>query len=212
MKKTIIKSNGIKAATPADCLEKEDVQKLKNYFLSLDLSKPNNLRNYALLVFNLNVGLRAGDLLRLPKELIIKNHKVVDIFSIREQKTGKKRIIELNDTAKKVVQDYYEAFKEKLEKSFYLFPSRKHGQGSGHLTLSSFDKILREAKKKSGINDAYTVSSHICRKVLGTTLYEQGVAIEEIQEMFNHSRGDTTLIYIGAIKKKSRKLYHKVSL
>ena len=35
MKKTIIKSNGIKAATPADCLEKEDVQKLKNYFLSL---------------------------------------------------------------------------------------------------------------------------------------------------------------------------------
>ena len=40
MKKTILKSNGVKAATPADSLEKEDIQKLKDYFLSLDLSKP----------------------------------------------------------------------------------------------------------------------------------------------------------------------------
>lgn len=212
MKKTILKSNGVKAATPADSLEKEDIQKLKNYFLSLDLSKPNNLRNYTLLAFNLNVGLRAGDLLSLPKDLLFKNGKVVDIFSIREQKTHKKRIVELNKTAKKVLQEYYDCFKDKLTNSFYLFPSRKQGQGQGHLTLSSYDKILREAQNKSGISNVYTVSSHICRKALGTTLYEQGVAIEEIQQMFNHSRGDTTLVYIGAIKKKSRKLYHQVSL
>lgn len=212
MKKTIYKSNGIKAATPADCLEKEDMEKLKSYFLHLDLSKKNNLRNYTLLTFNINVGLRAKDLLSLPKDLIIQNHKVVNVFSIREQKTGKKRIIELNNTATQVIQEYYNTFYNDLKNSYFLFPSRKHKQGTGHLTLSSFNSILRKAKKEAGINEAYTVSSHIARKYLGTALYEKGVPIEQIQQMFGHSKPETTLIYIGVKKKWAQKLYHQVEL
>ena len=103
MKKRAYKSNGIKTASAADCLEREEINQLKEYLSSLDLSKPNNLRNFTLVTFNLNVGLRAGDLLSLPKDLIIKNNTVVDSFAINEQKTGKKRIIELNNTAKKVI-------------------------------------------------------------------------------------------------------------
>lgn len=212
MKKTIYKSNGVKAATPADCLEREEIQRLREYFLSLDISKPNNLRNFTLFVFNLNVGLRGNDLLSLPKETIIKNDKVVDVFSIREQKTGKKRIIELNNTAKKVIQEYYDTFYTQLKNSYWLFPSRKRGQGTGHLTLSSFDRILRDAHKGSGINPALTVSSHTSRKSLGSALYEKGIGLEQIQNMFNHNKPETTLIYISVLKRKSQHLYHEVEL
>ena len=212
MKKTIYKSNGVKAATPADCLEKEEIQKLKEYFLNLDISKPNNLRNFTLFVFNLNVGLRGNDLLSLPKETIIKNDKVVDVFSIREQKTGKKRIIELNNTAKKVIQEYYDTFYLQLKNSYWLFPSRKKGQGTGHLTLSSFDRILRDAHKGSGVNPALTISSHTSRKSLGSALYEKGIALDQIQNMFNHNKPETTLIYISVLKRKSQHLYHEVEL
>ena len=210
MKKTIYKSNGVKAATPADCLEREDIERLKNYFLSLDLSKPNNLRNFTLFVFNLNIGLRAGDLLKLPKETIIKNDQVVEMFSLYEEKTGKKRIIELNNSAKKVIQEYYDTFYTQLKNSYWLFPSRKKGQGTGHLTLSSFDRILREAHKQSGVSEALGVSSHLFRKTLGTALYEQGVPIEQIQAMYNHNNPETTMIYISVRKKWAQKLYHKV--
>ena len=212
MKKTIYKSNGVKAATPADCLEKEEIQRLKDYFLSLDLNKPNNLRNFTLFVFNLNVGLRGNDLLSLPKGLIIQNDKVVDSFGIREQKTGKKRIIELNNTAKTVIQEYYDTFYTQLKNSYWLFPSRKKGQGTGHLTLSSFDRILREAHQGSGINPALTISSHTSRKSLGSALYEKGISLEQIQNMFNHNRPETTLIYISVLKRKSQHLYHEVEL
>lgn len=212
MKKRVYKFNGVKAPTPADTLDREDIQKLKDYFLSLDLTKPNNLRNYTLFTFNINVGLRAQDLLSLPKDLIIHNGKVVDVFAIREMKTGKKRIIELNNTAQKVIQQYYDTFYEVLKDSPYLFPSRKKNQGTGHLTLSSFDKILREARDKSGVNPAYTVSSHSARKCLGTALYNQGVPIQQIQMMFGHNRPETTMIYISALRQKAQKLYHQVEL
>lgn len=210
MKKTIYKSNGIKAATPADVLDMEDIKKLKKYFLSLDLEKPNNLRNFTLFVFNLNIGLRAKDLLSLPKDLIIQNDKVVDIFAIRESKTGKKRIIELNNSAKAAIQKYYDSFFDKLKDSYYLFPSRKKNQGEGHLTLSAYDKILRNAKEKSEVSNVYTVSSHTARKCLGTALYNQGVPIQQIQMMFGHNKPETTMIYISALKQKSQKLYHQV--
>lgn len=212
MKKTIYKSNGIKAATPADTLDRDDIQKLKDYFLSLDLSKPNNLRNFTLFTFNINIGLRAKDLLSLPKDLIIQNDKAVDMFAIRESKTGKKRIIELNNTAKAVIQKYYDTFHDTLKDSYYLFPSRKKNQGEGHLTLSSYDKILRTAKEKSEVNNAYTVSSHTARKCLGTALYRQGVPIQQIQTMFGHNRPETTMIYISVLKQDAQRLYHQVEL
>lgn len=212
MKKKIYKSNGIKTASPADCLEREEIKKLKKYFLELDLNKINNLRNLALLTFNLNVGLRAGDLLSLPKELIIKNDKVVDSFAIHEQKTHKKRIIELNRIAKQTIQEYYDAFYEDLKYSFWLFPSRKKKQGSGHLEITSFNRILRDAHKGTDINPNLTISSHFARKSLGTALYEKGISLDQIQNMFNHNKPETTLIYISALKRKSQHLYHEVEL
>ena len=218
MKKRAYKSNGIKTASAADCLEREEINQLKDYLLSLDLSKPNNLRNFTLVTFNLNVGLRAGDLLSLPKDLIIKNDQVVNSFAINEQKTGKKRIIELNNTAKKVIQEYYNTFYAELKHSYWLFPSRKKGtnnggtQGTGHLAITSFNRILREAHIGSGVNPALTVSSHFARKSLGSALYEKGIALDQIQNMFNHNKPETTLIYISVLKRKSQHLYHEVEL
>jgi site-specific recombinase XerD len=212
MKKKIYKSNGIKTASPADCLERDEINKLKDYFLNLDLSKINNLRNLALLTFNLNVGLRAGDLLSLPKELIIKNDQVVSSFAINEQKTGKKRIIELNRVAKEIIQKYYEAFYNELKHSYWLFPSRKKKQGSGHLAITSFNRILKEAHRGTDINPALTISSHFARKTLGSFLYEKGIALDQIQNMFNHNKPETTLIYISVLKRKSQHLYHEVEL
>lgn len=212
MKKKLYKSNGIKTASPADCLEREEIQKLKDYFLGVDLSKINNLRNLALLTFNLNVGLRAGDLLSLPKDLIIQNDQVVSSFAIFEQKTHKKRIIELNRVAKEIIQEYYNAFYDILKYSYWLFPSRKQKQGQGHLNITSFNRILRDAHQKTDINPALTISSHFCRKSLGSALYEKGISLEQIQNMFNHNKPETTLIYISALKRKSQHLYHEVEL
>ena len=74
------------------------------------------------------------------------------------------------------------------------------------------NKILRTAKEKSEVNNAYTVSSHTARKCLGTALYRQGVPIQQIQTMFGHNRPETTMIYISVLKQDAQRLYHQVEL
>lgn len=213
MKNKLTKSNGIKVPTPADCLSREELQQVEQWFLSQDFSKINNLRNYTLFSVNNNIGLRAKDLLSLPKDTVIDSHdQVKDVIQLYESKTHKSRIIELNNRAKTLLQAYYNTFKNKLKDSFYLFPSNKVGQGEGHLTISSYDRILRQAHAGSGLSDYVTLSSHTSRKTLGTALFEAGIDIQTIQAMFGHSKAETTLVYIGTFKRKAQSVYSNVSL
>ena len=211
-KKKLYKSNGIKTASPADTLELEDVKKLEDYF------KQHNLRDWCMWTLNNNIGLRAKDLLSIPIDLLIQNDKVVDRFVIYEQKTNKRRYIELNNKAKDVVQMYYDTYREELlKKGKYLFPSRKSTVKDGRkiylpLSVSSYDKVLRKAKHAVGIDDYVVVSSHCSRKILGCTLLENGVPIEQVQAMFQHSTPETTLIYTQIRKKYVKELYHKVEI
>ena len=217
-RKKLYKSNGIKTASPADTLELSDVKKIEQFLI--DKGNKNAIRDYTMWSLNNNIGLRAMDLLTLPINLLFKNDKVVDHFVIYEQKTNKRRIIELNNKAKSVLQYYYDMNKDILkEKGWnYLFPSQKpkiNAQGNkyyDHLTLSAYDKILRKAKNGTDIDSYLTVSSHCSRKILGCTLLEHGVPIEQVQALFQHNTPETTLIYTQISKKYVKELYHQVEI
>lgn len=201
MRKKLYKSNGVKKATPADPLDMKDIKLLKAYF------KKTNIRDWCLFTFNLNVGLRASDLLNLPQDLLIVNGEPVESFEIIESKTGKRRVIELNKGAQYALKLYYKKYAHKLKNTPYLFPS-KTGKP---LTLSSYDRILREAGKAVELPKTVTLSSHTARKTLGTTLFEKKVPIEVIQNLFMHSDPRTTLIYIDIYRKHAKAAYSKVN-
>ena len=200
MRKKIYKNNGIKKATPADPLDIKDIRLLKRYF------KQTNIRDWCLFTFNLNVGLRASDLLNLTKDLLIIDGKPVDSFEIIEGKTGKRRVIQLNRGAQYALTLYYKHYAHKLKDTSYLFPSRT----GKPLTLSSYDRILREAARAVNLPKTVTLSSHSARKTLGTTLFEKKVPIEVIQSLFGHSDPRTTLIYIDVNRKHAKSAYNKV--
>lgn len=201
------KKNGIRTANPASILEQSDIGKIKNYFLK------TSFRNYTIFYLNLNIGLRASDLLSLRcSDVFDEKWRPVDELFIREQKTGKLREIYINKTARELLRDYRKKYINLLTYDGYLFPSRKQNQGEGHLTITSFDRILREAAHKLHLQRKYNLSSHSLRKTFGTILYERGTSLEVIQQMFNHGSPKTTLLYIDIHKKEIKKGYKNLRI
>ena len=53
---------------------------------------------------------------------------------------------------------------------------------------------------------------YISCPILGCTLLEHGVPIEQVQALFQHNTPETTLIYTQIRKKYVKELYHQVEI
>lgn len=150
----------------------------------MDYLKKNNERNYILLMLGVYTGLRVSDVLRLRvRDVRRKNH-----ISIREQKTGKQRIIEINSELKKALEEYC---KEKGGKEF-LIKSRK-GVNAPIGRVQAY-MVLREAAEHF---DLCNIGCHTMRKTFGYHFYKQTNDIVTLQQIFNHDHPSITLKYIG---------------
>lgn len=71
----------------------------------------------------------------------------------------------------------------------YLFPTYR-----GYISERSFEELLKEAIKKSGIAKKFTL--HDLRHSFAINLVNKGVDIEEVRKMLGHSKLTTTQIYL----------------
>lgn len=181
----------------------KDIRRIKQYLLG-----KKNKRDYLLFVLGINVGLRVGDLLRLkicdvlePDARTVKNSVL-----IREQKTGKLREFELNRAAKEAVRVYLDSLPGCQAKD-YLFKSRK---GTGPITARSAHKIIKTLMRDLEIKGNY--GTHSLRKTFGYHRYINGVKLETLQKIFNHSSPATTIRYIGITREVIIDAYNSVNL
>lgn len=166
------------------------VEPIKDFQKVNDISeylKRTNPRNYIMFRIGIFTGLRISDILKL---------KVVDVKSkyinIREQKTGKQRIIEINKNLRKDLDDYC-SFKNDDE---YLIQSRE-GENKP-ITRDMALKILKEVlTDRFGIPN---VGTHTLRKTMGYHYYRQTKDIVVLQKLFNHASASVTLRYIGIVQ------------
>jgi integrase len=146
------------------------------------------------LIVSANMGLRAGDILKL------RWHQLKDdLLEITEQKTGKRKIIKLND----VIKDALKSFSGKDEE--YVFLSQKNTPYS----IQSINRILKDifAKEAKKLN----VSSHSIRKAFGRRVYENKGESEHalvfLSELFNHSSPAVTRKYLGIRQTELNDIY-----
>ena len=85
----------------------EDLQKMHNYFVEKKM-----WRNDLLFVVGVNVGLRAGDLLKLTWGQAFQDNysEVANAIRIKEEKTGKWRTFYLNESCKKAILKYFKQY------------------------------------------------------------------------------------------------------
>lgn len=177
----------------------KDIEKIKQYLRGKD-----NLRDYTIFVVGINVGLRAGDLLSLRWDDVVEDGKVVDSLYIFEGKTKKSKEIEFNRSAKEAIQLYYYSLEDVGE---YMFSSRK---GDSHLQVRSLHRIINNIVKELNIKGNY--GTHSLRKAFGFHRYNDGMPLEVLQKVFNHSTQEVTLRYIGITREVIKNAYHSINL
>ncbi len=179
-----------------------DISKVKQFLLG-----KKSKRDYLLFVLGINIGLRIGDLLSLKvSDVVDEAGNIKRAVSIVEQKTRKHKEFELNKSAREAIRLYFEEAAD-FSNNTFLFPSRK---GNGAITTRSAHKIIKTALRELGIKGNY--GTHSLRKTFGYHRYNNGVKLETLQKVFNHSSSTVTLRYIGITREVICDAYNCVNL
>lgn len=166
--------------------------------LMCDYLKENgNERDYVLFMTGIYSGLRISDILTLK----VKDVKGIRLLKIKEKKTTKVKVFEINPILREVYKEYC---KDKKPNE-YLFASRKRTNGVHKaITRNRAYVIIKELGEVFGMDN---IASHTMRKTFGYHYYTQTKDIGFLQKIFNHSSAAITLDYIGITQDKINEAY-----
>lgn len=145
--------------------------------------KNENLRNYVLIMTGTYTGLRISDILLLK----VKNVKDKKYIDIKEKKTGKRNLIEINPLLRKIYREYT----EDMDLEEYLFRKTNINKPIGREMAW---KIMKSIGERFGVEN---LGTHTLRKTFGFHYYKSTGDIATLMQMFNHSKESITLKYIG---------------
>lgn len=155
-------------------------------------------RDFMIFLLGICVGLRISDLLRLKKEDLYKPH-----ITIIEKKTKKTKRFKIPGYIKK----YVVPFADQLHDGDFIFKSR---QGKNKpICRSTAYKILNDAAKACHLQE---IGTHTLRKTFGYHHYKVNHDVAILQELFNHSKPEITLRYIGITQDQIDRSVDKVKL
>ncbi|WP_330389459.1 site-specific integrase [Peptostreptococcus sp. D1] len=146
--------------------------------------KKTNLRNFILFCIGIYTGLRISDILKLQ----VKHVRGKESIRMKEQKTGKGKVIKINKVLKKELEDYING-KEEYE---YLIANSSTGMNP--ISRQHAYKIVKDTCNTFGIEN---VGTHSLRKTFGYHYYNATKDTAVLQNIFNHSDPSITLRYIG---------------
>lgn len=168
-------------------LSVEEVEALLNV---PDLTKPEGLRDKAMLEVMYSSGLRVSELLNLTRDQINHSRNMIKVLG----KGQKERVIPISDFALQYLNQYYQEvrIKNRGAKTKYVFLNR-----SGKpITRQYFHRKIKQYGEMAGIYSS--LSPHTLRHSFATHLYENGCELRAIQEMLGHVNIATTQIYTHA--------------
>lgn len=144
--------------------------------------QPEALRNLALLELLYGSGLRASEVVTLPRRAIRENQP----FVILQGKGAKERLVPVSSRALDAVRRWLEAAPGE---SPWLFPS-----GRKHLSRVRLFQIVRALAADAGIAPD-RVSPHVLRHAFATHLLAGGADLRALQTLLGHADIATTQIY-----------------
>ena len=132
-----------------------------------------------------------------------------DSFALIEKKTGKKRVIKINEGFQKHIKDCFNALniKDKTEKCFLSNKKSVY-------TVQRINVIFKEIKKKYNLKIEH-FSTHSCRKIFGRKVVENAgenseMALIKLSELFNHSSPMITRRYLGLRHEELMNVYEEL--
>ena len=144
--------------------------------------QPLALRNLALLELLYGSGLRATELVSLPRRALRPDQP----FLILRGKGGKERLVPISERAHAAVAAW---LPHVPGKSAFLFPG-----GKAHLSRVRLFQLIREMAANAGLASD-RVSPHVLRHAFATHLLAGGADLRALQALLGHAGIATTQIY-----------------
>ena len=144
--------------------------------------QPTALRNLALVELLYGSGLRATELVSLPRNAV----RPQDPFLILKGKGAKERMVPISERAHAAVADW---LKHVPSGCAWLFPG-----GKKHLSRVRLFQLVREMAALAGIAPD-RVSPHVLRHAFATHLLSGGADLRVLQALLGHADIATTQIY-----------------
>lgn len=169
-----------------DTLNIHEIDQLINV---IDASKPEGMRNKAIMEVMYGCGLRVSELTELKISNIYEQSEFIKVVG----KGNKERIVPIGATALKFIKIYIDEVRVHLAikkgNEDYIFLNR-FGSKLSRISIFNLTKSLAVA---AGIQK--TISPHTLRHSFATHLIEGGADLRAIQEMLGHASITTTEIY-----------------
>ena len=144
--------------------------------------QPLALRNLALLELLYGSGLRASELVSLPRAAMLRREQP---FLILRGKGAKERLVPISERARSAV----DAWLEHCPEGKWLFPG-----GKSHLSRVRLFQLVRAMAADAGIAPE-RVSPHVLRHAFATHLLAGGADLRALQALLGHADIATTQIY-----------------
>lgn len=166
-----------------------NVAEIDQLLAAIDHSKPEGMRNRAMLETLYSSGLRVSELINLKISNI---HSEAGFLRIRG-KGNKERLVPIGRQALKFIDIYQQEVRVHLDirqgHEPYLFLNRRGQQ----MTRQMVFILIRDLVKTVGIEK--NISPHTFRHSFATHLIEGGADLRAVQEMLGHESVTTTEIY-----------------
>lgn len=165
------------------------VEEIEQLISALDLSKPEGMRNKALLEVLYGCGLRVSELVNLKLSNLSLEIEYIKVVG----KGNKERLVPIGQSAIKYLKHYIDEVRIhasiKPGKEDYVFINRL----GTPLSRVMIFMIIKDLAVKAGIKK--NISPHTFRHSFATHLIEGGADLRAVQEMLGHESITTTEIY-----------------
>ncbi len=179
------------AALPQPSLQRPlprvlDTQEVEALFADAEAraasGQPLALRNVAILELLYGSGLRASELIRLPRGALRKGQPFLIVLG----KGSKERLVPISTRAEETVARWLDHVPKE---SRWLFPG-----GKSHISRVRLFQLVREVAGKAGIAPD-RISPHVLRHAFATHLLAGGADLRVLQALLGHADIATTQIY-----------------
>ena len=148
-----------------------------------------------------NLSLRISDLLTLKyADLNLEERSL----KLTEAKTGKLKTIRLNSAAILVIVRR----QQENPADTWLFQVHSNRAKDKPVSRVSVSRVFKDAGELLGL----TINTHSMRKSRGMAMYKDGVPVEKIAKVLNHSNTTSTLRYLGITQEEVLKTYDDYEL
>lgn len=184
-------------------LEREQVDRLLNM---PEISKPDGLRDKAILEVLFSTGLRVSELVSLNRDQVNLERREFGVIG----KGRRPRVVFLSDSAADWLNRYLEKREDSSRPLFIRYAGKKSKEGDStgeslRLTSRSVQRLVEKYVNKARL--PVKITPHGLRHSFATDLLHGGADLRAIQEMLGHKNVATTQIYTHLTNPQLREIH-----